>query len=125
MKPTVTAAVLLAAALAAPAGIRTETVAYADGETAPAGFLAYDDAVKGKRPGVVVFREWWGLNDHAKDRARQLAALGTVALAADVYGGGRSRIQPRRGRRLVREVQERPPAAPPTTPGPPPAPGTV
>lgn len=56
------------------------------------GYLAYDDALtaQGKRPGVLVIPEWWGLNDYAKGRARQLAGLGYVAFAADMYGGGRS-----------------------------------
>lgn len=54
------------------------------------GYLAYDDEkVKaGKRPGVLVVPEWWGLNDYAKSRARQLAELGYVAFAADMYGQG-------------------------------------
>ncbi|MEO6435567.1 MAG: dienelactone hydrolase family protein [Tepidisphaeraceae bacterium] len=52
------------------------------------GFLAYDDAIEGKRPGVVVMHEWLGLNDYVKDRARQLAQLGYVAFAPDIYGDG-------------------------------------
>ncbi len=52
------------------------------------GFLAYDDAFKGKRGGVLVVHEWWGLNDFAKDKAKELAGLGYVALAADMYGNG-------------------------------------
>ena len=52
------------------------------------GFLAYDDGLKGKRPGVLVVHEWWGLNDFARERAVKLAGLGYVALAADMYGGG-------------------------------------
>lgn len=53
------------------------------------GYLAYDDAAGEKRPGVLVFHEWWGLNDHAKKRADSLAALGYVAFAADMYGDGK------------------------------------
>jgi dienelactone hydrolase len=52
------------------------------------GFLAYDDSLKSKRPGVLVVHEWWGLNDFARERALKLAGLGYVALAADMYGGG-------------------------------------
>jgi dienelactone hydrolase len=40
------------------------------------GFLAYDDGLKGKRPGVLVVHEWWGLNDFARERALKLAGLG-------------------------------------------------
>ncbi len=49
---------------------------------------SYDDAVKGKRPGVLVVHEWWGLNDYAKKRADDLARMGYVAFAADMYGKG-------------------------------------
>jgi dienelactone hydrolase len=75
-------------AFSAEARVNTETVAYRDGDTILEGFLAYDDAVKGKRPGVVVVHEWWGLNDYAKGRAEELANLGYVAFAIDMYGKG-------------------------------------
>lgn len=77
-----------AAAIPAAAAVRTEVVEYRDGDQICEGFLAWDDGVKGKRPGVVVVHEWMGLNDYAKDRARQLAGLGYVAFAADIYGKG-------------------------------------
>jgi dienelactone hydrolase len=48
--------------------------------------LAYDDAVTGKRPGVLIVHQWLGLTDYEKHRAEQLAALGYVAFCADVYG---------------------------------------
>ena len=70
------------------AKVRTETVEYRDGDTILEGYLAYDDAMKGKRPGVVVVHEWWGLNDYAKGRAEELANLGYVAFAIDMYGKG-------------------------------------
>jgi len=68
--------------------IRTETVQYRDGQTVLKGYLARPVESGARRPGIVVFPEWWGLNDYAKRRARQLAGLGYVALAADVYGDG-------------------------------------
>ncbi len=52
------------------------------------GYLAYDNAVQGKRPGVIVVHEWKGLNDYARGRAEQLAALGYIAFAVDMYGKG-------------------------------------
>lgn len=52
------------------------------------GYFAVDSEVKGKRPGILVIHEWWGLNDYPKMRARQLAELGYVAFAMDVYGKG-------------------------------------
>jgi dienelactone hydrolase len=84
-------AALLSAASAqhAAAEIVTRTVEYTHGDTKLIGYLAYDDAVQGKRPGVLVVHEWYGLNDYAKRRARELAALGYVALAADIYGEGK------------------------------------
>ena len=66
----------------------TKTVEYQQDGTVMRGFLAYDDAPAGKRPGVLVVHEWWGLNDFAKQIAKQLAGLGYVALAADMYGNG-------------------------------------
>jgi dienelactone hydrolase len=52
-------------------------------------FLVWDDAARGPRPAVLVFPEWMGLNDYAKARARQLAELGYVAVAVDVYGNNK------------------------------------
>ncbi|HUH65221.1 MAG TPA: dienelactone hydrolase family protein, partial [Syntrophales bacterium] len=52
------------------------------------GYLAYDKNIKGKRPGVLVVHEWWGLNDYARKRARMLAGLGYTAFALDMYGEG-------------------------------------
>jgi len=70
------------------AKVVTQTVEYGQDGTVMRGFLAYDDAFTGKRPGVLVVHEWWGLNDFARERAVKLAGLGYVALAADMYGGG-------------------------------------
>jgi dienelactone hydrolase len=68
--------------------VKTETITYPAGTVEARGFLACDDQPGGKRPGVVVAPAWWGLNDYAKTRAKMLAQLGYVALAADLYGGG-------------------------------------
>jgi len=70
----------------ASAEIVTKSIDYKHGGTELRGYLAYDDAVKGKRPGVLLVHEWWGLNDYAKQRARQLAEQGFVAFALDMYG---------------------------------------
>lgn len=75
---------------AAEAKVQTKVIKYSDGETELQGFLAWDDAVSGKRPGVLVVHEWWGLADHARDRAKMLAELGYVAFALDMYGEGKS-----------------------------------
>lgn len=79
---------LLPAALA-QAAIETKTVEYRQGETRLVGYLAYPKDAKGTLPGILVVHEWMGLNDYAKHRAEQLAELGYVALAADIYGEGK------------------------------------
>jgi dienelactone hydrolase len=81
-------AALLCTAMLAHAEVKTQTVEYKDGQTTLKGFLAYDDATQGKRPGVVVVPEWWGMTDYPKSRAKQLAELGYVAFVADIYGDG-------------------------------------
>lgn len=72
----------------AEAAIQTKTVEYKQGDTVLEGYLAWDDAVAGQRPAVLVVHEWTGLGDYARSRARMLAELGYVAFAADVYGKG-------------------------------------
>ncbi len=74
----------------AQAKMVTKTVEYQQDGTPLLGYLAYDEAMAGKRPGVLVVHEWWGLNDFVKKRAEELAGLGYVALAADMYGRGRT-----------------------------------
>ena len=81
-------ALIAASALPASGAVKTEVVEYKDGDQICEGFLAYDDAAKGKLPGVVVVHEWMGLGDYAKGRATKLAGLGYVAFAADIYGKG-------------------------------------
>jgi dienelactone hydrolase len=68
--------------------IRTKVVEYKQGDSTLEGFLAWDDAVAGKRPGVLVVHQWMGLTDYERMRAQQLAQLGYVAFAVDVYGKG-------------------------------------
>lgn len=70
------------------AEIRSESVTYYDGDTRCVGYLAYDDSLPSPGPAVLVVHEWWGLNDYAKERVEQLASMGYVAMAADIYGDG-------------------------------------
>ncbi len=65
-----------------------QDVLYRDGSTVLQGYLAYDNSLKGKMPGVLIIHEWTGINDYIKRRAKQIAALGYVAFAADIYGRG-------------------------------------
>jgi len=79
---------ILLAPVLSQAAIETKTVEYQQGDTRLVGYLAYPQEVKEPRPGVLVVHEWLGLNDYAKQRAEQLAKLGYVAFAADIYGDG-------------------------------------
>ncbi|HDS1737971.1 MULTISPECIES: dienelactone hydrolase family protein [Pseudomonas] len=86
---------LLCSAAMAQAAVQTREIPYQDQDGKRlVGYYAYDDAVDGKRPGIVVVHEWWGLNDYAKRRARDLAALGYSALAIDMYGDGKHTEHP-------------------------------
>lgn len=71
------------------AALHTETVEYQADEVVLKGYLAYNDSVDGQRPGVLVVHEWTGLGEHPKNSARKLAELGYIALAVDMYGGGK------------------------------------
>jgi dienelactone hydrolase len=70
--------------------IKEENVTYTSNGMTMNGYLAYDASKEGKRPGILVVHEWWGLNDYLKMRARRLAELGYVALAVDMYGNGKT-----------------------------------
>lgn len=76
------------------ASIKEEAVTYSDNGVTLKGMVAYDSNLKGKRPAVIVVPEWWGLNDYAKMRARKLAELGYIAIAADMFGEGRIAANP-------------------------------
>ena len=90
----VTALLFLLFSIQLQADIITKTINYSDGDIKMKGYLAYDDSIKGKRPGVIVVHEWWGHNDYAKKRARMLAGLGYRALALDMYGNGLNASHP-------------------------------
>jgi len=84
----VTTLLTLGCAMGAGAQIHTETIEYRQGDTVLEGYLAYDAALKGKRPGVLIIHQWKGLTDYEKKRAEMLAGLGYVAFALDIYGKG-------------------------------------
>ncbi|HEY0256269.1 MAG TPA: dienelactone hydrolase family protein [Candidatus Methylacidiphilales bacterium] len=87
MKPIAVAFLLLLAASPAFADLVTEKVDYTDEKgTALHGYVVYDGAISGKRPGVLVIHDWRGLTDYTKKRADMLAQLGYIAFAADIYG---------------------------------------
>lgn len=106
---------LLAAGLllsvAARAEIRGQDVDYSDGQVTMKGYIAFDDGLQGKRPGVLVVHEWWGQNDYARSRARMLAAMGYTALAVDMYGDGKTAPHPSEAGALAGEVRKNLPMA--------------
>ena len=91
---------------AAQAAVQGTDVSYeANGKTLK-GYIAYDDAFKSKRPGVLVVHEWWGQNEYARKRARMLAELGYTALAVDMYGDGKVVDNPDDAGKLATEVSK-------------------
>ena len=94
MKKSLLFAALLFAVPVAHAAVQGKEVTYAANGTKLKGYVAYDDAVKGKRPGVLVVHEWWGHNEYARKRARMLAEQGYTALALDMYGNGKQAHHP-------------------------------
>lgn len=103
MKKLLALTPLLLLAASASAKVVTKPVAYEHAGVRLQGLLAYDDAKasKGKLPGVLVLPEWWGLTAYPKGRAEQLAAMGYVAFAADMYGGGVTTEDPKKAGELA------------------------
>jgi dienelactone hydrolase len=97
--------------LPSKASIKTEELSYSEGGTTLKGFLAWDDAISGKRPGILVVHEWWGLNDYARSRAKQLAELGYTALAVDMYGDGKVADHPKDAGAFAASVMKDPQVA--------------
>lgn len=82
-------ALACAGAIPTRAAVRSTAVAYEQGGVALEGWLSVDEASPGKKPGVLVVHDWMGLGTRfARDRAEDLARLGYVAFAADIYGKG-------------------------------------
>ncbi len=81
-----------------------KTVDYSAEGVVMKGYLAYDENISGKRPGVLVVDEWWGLSDYARKRARMLAELGYAALAVDMYGDGKQAKHPEDAKKFSSEL---------------------
>ena len=108
MRNTALLAVILlsCSVLQARAEVKTRTVDYSYEGVNLKGHLAWDDAATGKRPAVLLVHEWWGLNDYAKQRAEQLAGLGYVVLACDMYGEGKVTQHPEEAGKMAGEVRK-------------------
>lgn len=70
--------------------LKTSTESYSSGQDTLLGFTVYDSSIREKRPAILVVHEWWGQNDYARQRAQQLAELGYVAMAVDMFGNGKN-----------------------------------
>ena len=96
---------LFVLAASADAAVQTKKVTYKHGDLDCHGYLAWDDAVTGARPGVLVVHEWWGLDAYAKRRVEMLAKLGYVAFAADMYGEGKTVDHPQDAGEMAGKVR--------------------
>jgi len=76
-------------AASANAAIQTREIQYKQGDVQLNGYIAFDDGIEGKRPGVLIIHEWWGHNAYVRKRAEMLAGLGYTAMAVDMYGDGK------------------------------------
>lgn len=105
MRTVLSVSLTIAFALPAAAAVQTKEVTYTHEGKTYKGHLAWDDATPGKRPGVLVLHEWWGLDDYARKRADQLAGMGYVAFAADLYGDGKLAKHPDDAKKFSGEVR--------------------
>lgn len=85
--------------------VLTTSVDYRHGDTNCRGYLAHDNRLRGKHPGVIIAHESWGLNEFVKQKARELAAQGYVALAVDLFGEGKTAVTPQEAQRLAQKVR--------------------
>ncbi len=100
------AVMVVAMSASANAAVKTKSISYKDGEQECIGFLAWNDGASERSPGILVVHEWWGLNDYARDRAKQLAELGYVAFACDMYGDGKVTEHPKDAQAFAAEARK-------------------
>jgi dienelactone hydrolase len=88
--------------------LKAENVTYKIDSLNMNSYVVYDSAITGKRPAVLVVHEWWGLNEYAKRRARELAGLGYIAMAVDMYGNGQTADNPELAGKLAGPFYQNP-----------------
>jgi dienelactone hydrolase len=93
--------------------LKEEMVSYRLDSSTRNNFVVYDENIEGQRPAVLVIHEWWGLNDYAKMRARELAKLGYIAMAVDMYGDNKMGPDPATAGALAGPFYEKPEIAKP------------
>ena len=111
MKKIAAVIALCLSALTAQAAVQGHEVSYQVNGTTLKGYITYDDAVKGRRPAVMVVHEWWGHNAYARHRADMLAEQGYTALAVDMYGDGKVANHPDDAGKFATEVSSNMPMA--------------
>lgn len=111
MKHYVVGFMLFTLSLVVRAEIKTEAIEYQVDGASFTGYMAYDDAIRGERPGVLVVHEWWGHNAYVRKRAEMLAALGYTAFALDMYGTGKLADHPQGATKFMQAVISDMPAA--------------
>ena len=84
--------------------LKTKNVTFTAEKRDLQGHLAWNDDQDGTRPAVLVFPEWWGLNDYIKKRAEQVASLGYLAMGVDMYGNGKTADHPEEAGSLMNGV---------------------
>ena len=105
MRTTMAAALCaLVMTASAHAAIQEEPVTYQAGKTTMKGLVVYDDAVQGKRPGIVMVPEWWGITKHIHNEAQKFAQLGYTAFIADMYGDAKTADNPKDAGALASSV---------------------
>ena len=108
MKKVIFIIFILLLSAAVDAKVVSKHVEYKHGDAVLEGYLAYDDSLKAKRPGVLVVHEWWGLNDYVRMRVDKLAKLGYVAFALDMYGKGIWTTDPQKAGELAGHLKGKP-----------------
>jgi dienelactone hydrolase len=101
MRHIISVIMLLILCTAVQAEVRTSDIEYKHNSATLEGYLAYDDSIQGKRPGILVVHEWWGLTPNIKKRVEELASMGYVAFAADIYGKGVVTNNPQKAQELA------------------------
>ncbi|ANE51754.1 dienelactone hydrolase family protein [Flavisolibacter tropicus] len=90
------------------AQLKEENVTYTEDTVTANGYIVYDAAKEGKRPAVLVVHEWWGQNDYTRSRAKQLAELGYIAMAVDMYGDGKTAANPKEAEAMAMPFYKNP-----------------
>jgi dienelactone hydrolase len=101
-------ATMLTLGSAAFAAVKTRELEYKQDSTVLQGFVAWDDAAKGRRPGILIVHEWWGHNEHARNSARRLAQAGYIGFALDMYGKGKVATHPKDAEAFMTEATKDP-----------------